>query len=91
MASASGSGDEFHSVEKILKERLPADELAHVNRVLYGLNGGAPVASIPVPPAAAALAEAGAWGGGGGDVVGWSWWWWWCPPLTISASSLQRV
>lgn len=50
---------EFHSVENILKEHLPADELKKVQQVLYGLNQGKLVQDLPVPEAAQQLARAG--------------------------------
>ena len=50
---------EFHSVEHLLKEHLPPDAHRKVIGAMYGLNAGAPVAELPLPPAAAALAAKG--------------------------------
>merc|ERR1711937_1102147 len=55
---AAESG-EFHSVEQILKEHLPADKLEKVQKVLYGLNQGQLVKEVPVPAEALKLAKAG--------------------------------
>eukprot|EP00937_MAST-01D_sp_MAST-1D-sp2_P003455 g3455.t1 len=54
-----GSAHEFHSVESILEEHLPAEELEKVRRVMYGLNCGKPVTSSAVPQAALDIAERG--------------------------------
>ncbi len=48
---------EFHSVEQTLEENLEPEDLANVKRVLYGLNQGATVSEIPLPPKATALAQ----------------------------------
>ena len=50
---------EFHSVEHLLAEHLPPDAHRKVIGAMYGLNAGAPVAELPLPPAAAALAAKG--------------------------------
>ena len=50
---------EFHSVEHLLAEHLPPDAHRKVMGAMYGLNAGAPVAELPLPPAAAALAAKG--------------------------------
>ena len=41
------------------QEHLPADKLAQVKGVLYGLNCGKPVAAVPLPPALSSAAAAG--------------------------------
>ena len=47
-----GSANEFHSVERILEEHLPSEELAQVKRVMYGLNVGTSNDPEPAPQAA---------------------------------------
>jgi hypothetical protein len=43
-----------------MQEYIPADKLAHVQRVLYGWNMGKAVAAVPLaPPLAAAAEQAG--------------------------------
>lgn len=42
-----------------LQARLPPEELAQVQRLLYGWNAGRPVQALPLPPSAAAEAAAG--------------------------------
>ncbi|KAI3436839.1 hypothetical protein D9Q98_006249 [Chlorella vulgaris] len=53
-----GSLGGFESVEKLLQEYVPADKLAHVQRVLYGWNCGKPVAAVPLSPKLVAAAAA---------------------------------
>lgn len=43
----------------MLQEYLPADKLAHVQRVLYGWNCGKPVAAVPLAPELLKQAAAG--------------------------------
>jgi beta-ureidopropionase len=50
---------EFHSVEKTLRDNLSDGDRANVERVLYGLNQGQPVSSLPVPESARKMAEKG--------------------------------
>ncbi|KAL4421518.1 hypothetical protein ABPG75_010809 [Micractinium tetrahymenae] len=57
-ASSNGSLCGFESLEQLLQARLPPEELAQVQRLLYGWNAGRPVQALPLPLAAAAAAEA---------------------------------
>ncbi|PRW56067.1 beta-ureidopropionase [Chlorella sorokiniana] len=50
---------EFLSVESILQEHVPADKLAQVQGVLYGLNCGKPVAAVPLSAELSSAAAAG--------------------------------
>lgn len=56
-----GSLAGFETLEQILEAFIPPAQLAHVQRILYGWNQGAPVAPAPLPAQATTAAAAGGW------------------------------
>eukprot|EP00878_Enallax_costatus_P018900 GHUV01019923.1.p2 GENE.GHUV01019923.1~~GHUV01019923.1.p2 ORF type:complete len:158 (+),score=31.96 GHUV01019923.1:489-962(+) len=56
---SDGSLAGYDSVEKILEAYIPAEQLSHVKRVLYGTNQGNPLAALDLPKSVQAAAAAG--------------------------------